>query len=93
MSRYGYIKVTNLSLSDELFCKVCDVLRLITSHCHQNERTFFIYGINNNEPHFNVDRGAITKQSVRFLDSVAFYLRRFPQKVINGLTYEYAENP
>ena len=92
MAEYGCIIITNVSLSDEMFCKVCETLRLITSHCIQDERTFYILGIKNNQQEFNVDRGCFTQQRTRFLDMVGFYLTRdFSKEINSGLECKYIE--
>jgi hypothetical protein len=91
MSQYGYIKVDNKSLSDEMFCKVCDRLKLLTNHYYQDLNVFYIYGIDSNKTQYNVDRGAITHQSTCFLDAVSFYTRYFDEDTKNGFIYSYNE--
>jgi hypothetical protein len=92
MSKYGRIKITNLSLCDKMFCKVCDVLNSVFGHSHHNKRAYFVYGIENNKTEFNVDRGTDTQQSVRHLDMAKFYINRdFPGEVQEGLQFEYLE--
>ena len=89
MAKYGRIKVDNVSLSDETFKKVCDILKLITNHYYQDDKSFYIYGIDDNKTQFNVDRGAYTKQSDCFLDMVKFRLSNFPCEVRNRLIISY----
>ena len=89
MAKYGRIKVDNISLDDEMFNKVCERLKLITSHHYQDHRAFYIYGIDDDKTEYSVDCGAITKQSNCFLHTVRFYIRNFPCEVRDGLVISY----
>jgi len=91
MKKYGYIKITNVSLDDDTFGMVCDTLkRLLTNHCGQNDKHFYLLGIDDKKECYNPERGCVTKLSVCFLDSVEFYLKRdFPKEVREGLVCEY----
>ena len=92
MAKYGRIKVANISLTDEMFKKVCDILKLITDHYYQDRKVFYIYGIDNDKIQYNIDRGADTKQSLCFLDSVKFRINKnFPQNVRSGLSVTHHE--
>jgi len=91
MKKYGYIKITNISLDDEMLGKVCDTLRrLLSNHCSKNDKYFYLLGIDNKKEQYNPDRGCLTKLSVCFLDSIEFYLKReFSEEIRGGLVYEY----
>lgn len=89
MGKYGYIRVDNISLSAEVFNKVCDRLKLITSHFYQNRKTLYIYGIDDNKTMYNIDRGALTKQSQCFLDAIGYYTKHFDDETRNGFNSTY----
>jgi len=90
MVEYGYIKIDNISLTEEMFLKVCDKLKLISSHYYQDCKAFYIYAINNNKEQYNVDRGSVTKQSDCFLDTIKFRIGQcFPCEIGNDLIISY----
>ena len=89
MAKYGRIEVDNISLTGEMFRKVCEQLKLITNHCYQDDKTFYIYGIDDDKTQFNVECGADTKQSDCFLGMVRFRMKNFPREVTEGLSISY----
>ena len=89
MAKYGRIKVENISLDDKMFNKVCDTLKLITNHYYQDDKTFYIYGIDDDKTEYSVDCGAITKLSSCYIHAIRFYIRNFPCEVENGLLINY----